>query len=97
MSHNIFSLTSDVITHIHTHIQFPELCDYHDARYSILILGRDGSIVYQSMEETYYKESPDNVEVMISNNLQKDSIYTAEINVSTAVNWTKIQFIFSEY
>ena len=78
------------------HIQFPTVCDYHDAKYSIVILSGGGSLVYQSVEETYNNDSPDNVEVTIDQKLQKDSSYTAEINVSTAVNWTIAQFKFSE-
>lgn len=78
------------------HIQFPEVCDYHDAKYSILILNRDGSFVYQSMEETFNKDGQDNIEVIMSENLRKDSSYTAEINVSTAVNWTTTRFEFGE-
>lgn len=78
------------------HIQFPTVCDYHDAKYSIVILSGGGSLVYQSVEETYNNDSPDNVEVTIDQKLQKDSSYTAEINVSTAVNWTTAQFKFSE-
>ena len=73
------------------------VCDYHDAKYSILILNGDGSLVYQSMEETYDNDGPDNVEIIMSENLQKDSSYTAEINVSTAVNWTTTRFKFGEY
>lgn len=72
------------------------MCDYHDAKYSIVILSGGGSLVYQSVEETYNNDSPDNVEVTIDQKLQKDSSYTAEINVSTAVNWTIAQFKFSE-
>ena len=78
------------------HIQFPTVCDYHDAKYSIVILSEGGSLVYQSLEKTYNNESPDNVEVTIDQKLQKDSMYTAEINVSTAVNWTTTQFKFGE-
>lgn len=78
------------------HIQFPTVCDYHDAKYSIVILSGGGSLVYQSVEETYNNDSPDNVEVTIDQKLQKDSSYTAEINVSTAVNWTTTQFKFGE-
>jgi hypothetical protein len=73
------------------------VCDYHDAKYSIVIHSEDGSLVYQSMEETYNNDSPDNIEVIIDKNLQKDSSYIAEINVSTAVNWTTTQFKFGEY
>ena len=76
--------------------QFPEVCDYHDANYSVLIFHGNGSLVYKSTEETYDKDSPENVEVVVSQNLQKDSSYTAEINVSTAVNWTTTQFQFGE-
>lgn len=72
------------------------MCDHHDAKYSILILSGAGSLVYQSVEETYNNDSPDNVEVTIDQKLQKDSMYTAEINVSTAVNWTTTQFKFGE-
>ena len=69
------------------------MCDYHDAKYSVMILNENGSLA-QSMEKTYDKGGLDNVEVM---NLQKDSSYTAQINVSTAVNWTTTQFKFGEY
>ena len=57
-------------------MQFPEVCDYHDAKYSVLILNGDGSLVYRSTEETYDKNSPDSVEVEMSENLEKDSSYT---------------------
>ena len=77
-------------------MQFPKVCDYHDAKFSIQILGEDRLLMYQSMEETYDKDSPDNVEVTISKNLQKDSSYTAIINVSTAVNWTMTQLKFGK-
>ena len=62
-----------------------------------MILNEDGSLAYQSMEKTYDKGNPDNVEFMPIKNLQKDSSYTAQINVSTAVNWTTTQFKFGEY
>ena len=72
------------------------MCDYHDANYSVLILHDNGSLVFQSTEETYDKDGPENVEVVVSQNLQKDSSYTAEINVSTAINWTTTQIQFGE-
>ena len=79
------------------HIQFPTVCDYHDAKYSIIILNGGGSLVYQSVEETYNNDGPDNIIVVtIDEKLQKDSMYTAEINISTAVNWTTTQFKFGE-
>ena len=72
----------------------PEVCNYHDAKYSLVIYHDNGSLAYQSMEETYDKDSPDRVEVVVSENLLKDLSYTAQINVSTAVNWTTTQFQF---
>ena len=77
-------------------MQFPEVCDYHDAKYSVRIFHNNGSLVYQSMEETYDKDGPDSVEVIVSESLQKDLSYSAQINVSTAVNWTTIQFQFGK-
>ena len=76
-------------------MQFPEVCDYHDAKYSVLILNGDGSLVYRSTEETYDKKS-DSVVVEMNKNLEKDSSYIAQINVSTAVNWTTTQFKFGK-
>ena len=75
-------------------MQFPEVCDYHDAKYSILIFHDNGSLAYQSIEETY--DGTDRVEAAVSENLQKDLSYTAQINVSTAVNWTTTQFHFGK-
>ena len=77
-------------------MQLPEVCDYHDAKYLILIFHDNGSLAYRSMEETYDKDGPDNIEVEVSENLQKDLSYTAQINVSTAVNWTTTQFLFGK-
>ena len=77
-------------------MQFPEVCDYHDAKYSILIFHDNGSLAYWSIEETYDKDGPDRVETVVSENLQKDLSYTAQINVSTAVNWTTTQFHFGK-
>ena len=77
-------------------MQFPEVCDYHGAKYSVLIHNGDGSLVYRSTEETYDKNSPDSVEVEMSENLEKDSSYTAQINVSTAVSWITTQFKFGK-
>ena len=59
-----------------------------------MIYHDNGSLAYQSMEETYDKDSPDRVEIVVSENLLKDLSYTAQINVSTAVNWTTTQFPF---
>ena len=78
-------------------MQFPEVCDYHDAKYFVLITDLSGSFVHRSEEETYDKDNSDNVEVVVSQNLQRDSFYTAEINVSTAVDSTIRQFSFSKY
>ena len=72
------------------------MCDYHDAKYSVLIFHDNGSLAYRSIEKTYDKDSPDSVEVEVSENLQKDLSYTAQINVSTAVNWTITQFLFGK-
>ena len=94
-AHNIFPYNY-VIWVLCAHMQFPEVCHFQDAKFSIQILGEDGSLVYQSMEETYDKDSPDNIEVTISKNLQRDSSYIAEINISTAVNWTITQFKFGK-
>ena len=77
-------------------MQLPEVCDYHDAKYSILIFHDNGSLAYRSIEETYVKDGPDRVEAVVSENLQKDLSYTAQINVSTAVNWTTTQFHFGK-
>lgn len=77
-------------------MQFSKVCDYHDAKYSVVILNEDGSLAYQSMEETYDGDGPDNVEIVMIENLRKDSSYTAQINVSTAVNWTTTQFKFGK-
>ena len=77
-------------------LQLPEVCDYDDAKYSILIIYDNGSIAYQSIENTYDKDGQDSVEVEVSENLQKDWSYTVQINVSTAVNWTITQFQFGK-
>ena len=50
-------------------MQLPEVCDYHDAKYLILIFHDNGSLAYRSMEETYDKDGPDNIEVEVSENL----------------------------
>ena len=88
------------ILQLHFHLclllQLPEVCDYHDAKYSVLIFHDNGSLAYQSKEETYNKDGPDSVEVEVSENLQKDLSYTAQINVSTAVDWTTTQFQFGK-
>ena len=72
------------------------MCDYHDAKYSVLIFHDNGSLAYQSTEKTYDKNGPDRVEVEVSENLQKDLSYIAQINVSTAVSWTTTQFLFGK-
>ena len=72
------------------------MCDYDDAKYSVLIICDNGSIAYQSIENTYDKDGQDSVEVEVSENLQKDLSYTVQINVSTAVNWTITQFQFGK-
>lgn len=77
-------------------MQVPQVCDYHDAKYSVRIFHDDGSLAYQSTEETYDKDVPDRVEVVVREYLQKDLTYTAQINVSTAVNWTTTKFQFSK-
>lgn len=46
---------------------------------------------------TYNKDGPDYVKVTITQNLQENMNYTAEINVSTAVNWTAMQFRFGKH
>ena len=56
----------------------------------------NGLLAYRSMEKTYDKDGPDSVEVEVSENLQKDLSYTAQINVSTAVSWATTQFQFGK-
>ena len=79
-------------------LQFPTVCDYHDATYTIRILNSNGILVYQTIEEMYNKDGPDYVQVKISNGLMKvNMMYLAEIVVKTAVNSTTARFSFSEY
>ena len=73
------------------------MCDYHDAKYSVLIFHDNGLLAYRSMEKTYDQDGPDSVEVEVSENLQKDLSYTAQINISTAVSWTITQFQFGKF
>ena len=73
------------------------MCIYDNAKFSVLILHGDGSLVYQSKEETYDKDGPDIVEIVLSENLQNNTPYTVQINVSTSVNWTSLRFNFGNY
>ena len=77
-------------------LQLPEVCDYDDAKYSVLIFYDNGSIAYRSIERTYDKDGQDSVEFKVSENLQNDLSYTVQIYVSTAVNWTTTQFQFGK-
>jgi hypothetical protein len=77
-------------------VQLPEVCDYQDAKYSVLVFRDNGSLAYRSIEKIYDKDGPDSVEIVVSEDLQKDLSYTAQINVSTVVNWATTQFQFGK-
>ena len=70
------------------------MCTYDDAKYFVLIVHGNGSLVYQLKEKTYANDGSDSIEVVLSENLQKDSSYTVQINISTIANWTSLQFSF---
>ena len=79
-------------------LQFPTVCDYHDATYTIRLLNSNGILVHQTTEKMYNKEGPDYVQVKIINSPMKvNMMYFAEIVVKTAVNSTTARFSFSEY
>ena len=78
-------------------LQFPIVCDYHDANYTIRVLNSNGILVFQANEKTYNKDGPGYVEVKMMNRFMKlNMMYFAEIVVKTAVNTTTARFSFSE-
>ena len=73
------------------------MCDYHDANYSIRILDRDRTEIDRTKEVRYNKEGPDNVKVEMRAGMQRNKMYTAIINVTTAVKSTTTEFSFGKY
>ena len=77
-------------------LQFPTVCDYHDANYTVHVKDELGTIV-NDINSNYDKDSPENVEVAINTGLEKDRVYTATIIVTTVVNSTAAEFKFGEW
>ena len=78
------------------YLQFPQVCDYHDANYSVRILDSNGMVVDQTTEMTYNQDESGYVDVELTSGLRINVLYTAEIVVKTAVNSTMARFTFSE-
>ena len=74
--------------------QFPEVCDYHDAIYAVTILDRDRIKTHQTNDMPYTGDGPLNVEVEVRGGMEMNKIYTAVINVTTAVKSTTTEFVF---
>ena len=78
-------------------MQFPAVCDYHDAFYSVLVYDvTEAMIVARTRVTTYDRDGPDSLEVVVDHGMQKDRFYMAFINVTTAVNSTIQRVPFSE-
>ena len=78
-------------------LQFPIVCDYHDANYTIRALNSNEILVFQTNEKMYNKDGPGYVEVKMTNHFMKlNMMYFAEIVVKTVVHTTTARFSFSE-
>ena len=79
-----------------TVFQFPTVCDYHDAHYAVSILDSDRRRIQQTetFKLVYDKDDPQSVEVEVKAGMERDKIYTAVINVTTAVKSTTTEFTF---
>jgi hypothetical protein len=82
--------------YIHTIFQFPDVCDYHDAIYAVSILDNNRRIL-QTNDVIYDGDGPHNVAVEVRYGMEMNKIYTAVINVTTAVKSTTTEFIFGKH
>ena len=76
--------------------QFPTVCDYHDALYSVIVRDETEAIVARSPVMIYNNSDPGCVTVDLESGMQKDRVYTALINVTTAAGSTIKEVPFSE-
>ena len=76
--------------------QFPTVCDYQEASYSIIVQDRNGAIVDQTNELTYDKEGSDLIEVDLVRGMQRNREYTATLNITTVVASTTTDFSFGK-
>lgn len=76
--------------------QFPEVCDYHDANYTVRLLTLQRQVVADLPETLYTQNSPATVSVEFTTGMEANSMYIAQVRVSTAVNSTTTEFTFSK-
>lgn len=77
-------------------MQFPTVCDYQEASYSVIVEDRNGAIVDQTNELTYDKEGSDLIEVDLVRGMQQNREYTATLNITTVVESTTTNFTFGK-
>ena len=75
-------------------VQFPSLCDYQDASYSVTVRGRSGRTVDTTGELAYEKGGPDLVKIDLEGGMQRDKEYTATLNIKNEVNLESIDISF---
>ena len=75
-------------------MQFPTLCDYQEASYSVVVRDRNGVIVEQTNKIAYDKEGSDLIEVDLEKGMVRDREYTATLNITTVVASTTTNFSF---
>ena len=88
-------MSSAIIWMIFLYTQFPEVCDYRFAKYSVSVIDDNQHLIYHS-GATYKKDSQAYVPAIVSQNLVKNRNYTAEIAVFNAVQRTTRRFSFSK-
>ena len=79
--------------------QFPEVCDYQDAFYSVLVRDETEDIVVtmtRSFVYDNYNYGPDSIGVVLETGMRRAREYTAFINVTTAAGDTIKDYHFSE-
>ena len=78
--------------------QFPHICDYHDAIYAVTILDEVlDRRVYRTHDIVYDGDGSQNIEVEVRYGMEINRLYTAVINVTTAVKSTTTDFVFSKH
>ena len=74
--------------------QFPTVCNYHDATYSVAVMDVNNDTVAETGKILYDRDGQDEVTVVLEGRVMIDTEYTAIICVTTAVDTEMKQFSF---